>query len=222
MEIVAVANQKGGVGKTTLAVLLADAITRDGRSVLLVDLDPQANATRACGVDPTRGVTLGDVLLAPRRFALMNAVRPGALGFDVAAASTDLAGKERNRTTADEHHLGELLGDVDGYDVTLIDCPPSLGALTVNALAAADSYLTVTDASRFALDGTVGLKETADVVRTYFNPELRHVGVVVNLVDRTLESDRRVRDLTAHWGSAILRPPLPRHRSRGRPVGRRS
>src|SRR5699024_10601489 len=90
METIAVANQKGGVGKTTLAVLLADALTRAGHAVLLVDLDPQANASRACGADPDRGITLGDVLVAPRHLALMEAVRPGALGFDVAASSTDL------------------------------------------------------------------------------------------------------------------------------------
>ena len=92
----------------------------------------------------------------------------------------------------------------------LVDCPPSLGVLTVNALTAATAYLTVTDASRFALDGTIGLAETADVVRTYFNPDLAHAGVAINLVDHTLESQRRVAELVDHWGAAILPPPLPR------------
>ena len=210
MEILAIGNQKGGVGKTTLTVLLADALTRAGRSVLLIDLDPQANATRACGADSTTGITLGDVLLAPKRLQLMQAVRPGTLGFDVAVSSTDLAAKERNRTTADEHHLAALLLDLVDYDMVLVDCPPSLGVLTVNALTAATACLTVTDASRFALDGTIGLGETADVVRTYFNPDLAHAGVVINLVDHTLESQRRIGELIDHWGAAILPPPLRR------------
>jgi chromosome partitioning protein len=210
VDILAIGNQKGGVGKTTLTVLLADALTRAGRSVLLVDLDPQANATRACGADAAVGITLGDVLLAPKRLPLVQAVRPGALGFDVAVSSTDLAAKERNRTTADEHHLAALLLHVIDYDVVLVDCPPSLGVLTVNALTAATAYLTVTDGSRFALDGTIGLAETADVVRTYFNPDLTHAGVAINLVDHTLESQRRVAELFEHWGAAILPPPLHR------------
>jgi chromosome partitioning protein len=96
------------------------------------------------------------------------------------------------------------------YDVVLIDCPPSLGVLTVNALTRPRAYLTVTDASRFALDGTIGLAETADAVRTYFNPDLAHAGIVINLVDHTLESQRRVAEVVDHWGAGILPPPLHR------------
>jgi chromosome partitioning protein len=208
METIAIANQKGGVGKTTVAVLLADALTRAGRRVLLVDLDPQANASRAAGASADGAATIADALGGRRRIS--DAIRLGALGFDVAVSSTDLAAKERNRTTADEHHLRLLLDQANGYDVALVDCPPSLGVLTVNALTAADRHLIVSDASRFALDGTLGLAETADVVRTYFNPSLVLAGVVLNLVDGTLECRRRTEQLTEHWGDQLLSPRLPR------------
>ena len=95
------------------------------------------------------------------------------MGFDVAISSVGLASKERNRRTADEHDLRRLLHPLDdAYDLVLIDSPPSLGVLTVNALTAADEYLVVTDPTKFALDGIRGVSDTADVVRTYFNPEL--------------------------------------------------
>ena len=109
MRTIAICNQKGGVGKTTISVLLADAATRGGHRVLLVDLDPQANSSEAAGgLDADQG-TLADILTDPRGAALAAAVRPGPLGFDVARSSVELASKERNRRTADEHDLRRLL-----------------------------------------------------------------------------------------------------------------
>jgi chromosome partitioning protein len=178
--------------------------------VLLVDLDPQANASAAAGATGPGEATLADVLTDPRRASLARVVRPGRLGFHVAGSSVELAGKERNRRTADEHDLRRLLHPVrDTYDLVLIDSPPSLGVLTVNALTAADGYLVVTDPAKFALDGIRGVSDTADVVRTYFNRDLAAAGVIVNLVDSTLETKRRLDEL--HLLTAgVLEPAIPR------------
>jgi chromosome partitioning protein len=189
VRTIAICNQKGGVGKTTISVLLADAATRAGHRVLLVDLDPQANATETTRTGDVGDQTLADVPNDTRGASLARAIVPGSLGFDVAISSVGLASKEGNRRTADEHDLRRLLHPIDSvYDLVLIDSPPSLGVLTVNALTAANEYLVVTDPTKFAVDGIRGVSDTADVVRTYFNPDLAPAGVVVNLVDPTRET----------------------------------
>jgi chromosome partitioning protein len=202
--------QKGGVGKTTISVLLADAATRAGQRVLLVDLDPQANATEATG-GRGRGKTLGDVLADPGGASLAPAIRPCALQFDVATSSVELASKERNRRTADEHDLRRLLRPfAESYDLALVDSPPSLGVLTVNALTAADEYLVITDPAKFALDGIRGVNDTADVVRSYFNSNLASAGVIINLADATLETKRRLDELHRLDSLRVLDPMIPR------------
>lgn len=210
METIAICNQKGGVGKTTVTLLLAEGLAHRGLRVLVCDLDPQANATSGAGVDAAAGFTIADALLEPRRLSLSDVARVSVCGFDVAPADTSLALKERNRSTGDEHHLAELLADADGYDVALIDCPPSLGVLTVNALVAADRFLLVADASRFALQGTARLLETVAVVRRYFDPSLEFAGLVVNLTDHTREAQRRIREGEAGLGPDTLCVHLPR------------
>jgi chromosome partitioning protein len=211
MRTLAICNQKGGVGKTTIALLLADAASRAGQRVLLVDLDPQANATAASGVEFDDGATLADVLVDPRSRAIGDAIRRNPWGLDVAVSSVELASKERNRRMADEHDLERLLATVSGeYDLVLVDSPPSLGVLTVNALAAADEYLVVADPTRFALDGVRGVVETAAVVRDYFNPDLRLARIVVNLFDTTLESGRRLAELRTLFPDGVLEPAIPR------------
>jgi len=211
MRTLAVCNQKGGVGKTTLALLLADAAARAGERVLLVDLDPQANATSVTLGASDGAASLADVLLDPHRRELAEVIRRSPWGIDVAASAITLASKERNRRTADEHdlrHVLKALGDV--YDLVVIDSPPSLGVLTVNALTAADEYLVVADPARFALDGIAGVVETASVVCCYFNQQLRPAGIALNLVDATLESRRRLVELRDLFGDAVLEPAVPR------------
>ena len=205
-RVVAVANQKGGVGKTTITLLVADALTVRGRRVLVVDLDPQANATSGAGAEPgTR--TMADVLLSAA--PIRDAVVPGAWGFDVAVSSIDLASKERSRRLADEHDLRRALDGIDGYDVVLIDCPPSVGVLTVNALAAADEVLVVADPSYFALVGVGQISDTVAIVREHYNPNLE-LRVVLNLVDTTVESQTRIREARRVLGAALIDVTVPR------------
>ena len=213
MRVLTVCNQKGGVGKTTIALLLADTAARGGARVLFVDLDPQSNATSVLLHNAAPSVaTLADVLVAPRPGnALAPLIRRASWGLDVAPASVGLVSKERNRRTADEHDLRRLMAPLDEtYDLVVVDSPPNLGVLTVNALTAADDYLVVTDPSRFALDGIAACRETAEVVRTYFNPELEPAGVAVNLLDRTLETERRMDELCDWSDPVVLTSAVPR------------
>ena len=187
MVTYAFANQKGGVGKTTVTLGLAVALASRNLSVLLIDLDPQASATKVLGVDVQERHTIADVLLEPDRFSLSDVLVGTGWGFDLAPAETALASRESRRATADEFILRRQLVDVVGYDVALVDCPPSLGLLTLNALTAASRLVVVTEASFLALQGTDELLETHELVRAHYNGELELAGVIVNRVERTVE-----------------------------------
>jgi chromosome partitioning protein len=136
METYAIANQKGGVGKTNITLALASQLAREGAAVLVIDLDPQASATKALGVDVEERPTVADVMLEPDRFALGDVLVGTDWGFELAPAETALASRESRRATADEFILCRQLQELDAGGVALIDCPPSLGLLTINALAA--------------------------------------------------------------------------------------
>jgi chromosome partitioning protein len=129
--------RRGGVGKTTITLGVAAALAARGARVLLIDLDPQASATKVLGVETQDRCTMADVLLEPDRYPLSDAIARGAWGFDVAPAEMALASRESRRLTADEFVLRNQLDRVTAFDVVLVDCPPSLGVLTLNALAAA-------------------------------------------------------------------------------------
>jgi chromosome partitioning protein len=211
MVTYAVANQKGGVGKTTVTLAIAAALAGRGTRVLVVDLDPQASATKVLGVDVEERPTTADAMLEPERFVLRESVCATEWGFDLAPSETALASRESRRAPADEFLLRHQLEGLAGYEVVLVDCPPSLGLLTVNALAAASRLLVVTEPSFLALQGIEELLETRELVHAHYNPALELAGVIVNRVERTVEHRDSVLELERHFGEEhVWSPHLPK------------
>jgi chromosome partitioning protein len=212
-RIVALANQKGGVGKTTTAVNLS-AYLALGLRVLLVDLDPQANATSSLGIDPN-GTNLStyEALIgqAPLGDAIISSGRDQ---LDLAPASRALAGAqvELIEMPDREHRLRRALAGVrDRYDVVLIDCPPSLGILTLNALVAADLLLAPVQCEYLALEGVAQLMNTLELVRATLNPRLELLGMLMTMYDpRTRLSSQVVEEVRRHFPQRTFDTVIPR------------
>lgn len=214
-RVVAVANQKGGVAKTTTVQALGEALARGDRRVLMVDLDPQACLTYSSGLDPDRlDGSLHDVLV--RRAKVADVTRPvtGADGLDLLPSTIDLAGAEVHllARTGREHVLAAALEPIEpDYDVVLVDCPPSLGVLTINGLTAAEGVLVPLQCEALSHRGVGQLLETVDDVRTFANPRLRVLGLVATMYDgRTRHARQVLGDVGEAYGLTMLEPPVPR------------
>jgi chromosome partitioning protein len=227
-RIIAIANQKGGVGKTTTAINLGTALAAVHKRVVIFDLDPQGNATTGLGVDPGRRhhnsyrVLIGELGVDQ---AVQQTLVPGLYlvpsDVDLSGAEIELVGVERR-----EFLLAQALArGLDGIDYVLIDCPPSLGLLTINALVSAQAVLVPLQCEFFALEGMSHLVKTITRVRRAFNPGLEIQGIVLTMFDkRNNLSEMVASDVRAHFGDKVYQTVIPRNvriseaPSHGRPV----
>jgi chromosome partitioning protein len=215
MQTVALVNQKGGVGKTSTTLGIASSIRHRGGKVLVIDMDPQANATSGLGVDVgPETLTVGDAMAAGAAGVAADAVTATTWGEGVACIPADVHLAEREQETGAKGHefrLRRSLEGIDGYDLALIDCQPSVGELVTNALVAADLALVVTEADVDSLVGITNVMDTVEAVRQYYNHALRVAGVVVNNLDlRAGEQQYRLAELEAAYGELLWSPHVPR------------
>ena len=214
-RIIAIANQKGGVGKTTTCVNLAAAFSSMNNSVALLDLDPQGNATTGTGIDPRKLlVSACEVLLGERSFQ-ESVLQPEGLGFDLLPSNGDLTAAEVDLLRQDgrEFALKRALEPVLGqYDWIFIDCPPSLNMLTLNALAAADSVLIPMQCEYFALEGLSALLNTIEQIRSSVNPDLEIEGILRTMYDGRNNLATAVSEqLIENFGDQVYRTLVPRN-----------
>jgi chromosome partitioning protein len=216
-KIIAITNQKGGVGKTTTTVNLAASLAVAERKTLVIDFDPQGNASSALGVDRASiedGKTIYQALIG--QVSLKDVIRPTELDcLFVAPATGDLTGAEIELVSAfaRESKLKAALAEIKAeYDYILIDCPPSLGLLTVNALNAADSFLVPLQCEYFALEGLTQLLHTVSLVRQSLNPGLQHEGIVLTMFDsRNNLANEVVKEVRTHFAEKAFETVVPRN-----------
>lgn len=218
MKILAITNQKGGVGKTTTCVNLAASLASHGKRVLLIDLDPQGNASTGSGIDKAHlKYSIYHVLIAEKSLKEV-IVRSDKGGFDIAPSNRDLAGAEVElvnelaRETRLKVALAKLPQAEDAYDYVLLDCPPALNLVTVNALTAANAVMIPMQCEYYALEGLSDLVNTIKKVRAHLNPTLEIEGLLRTLFDnRNMLANQVSAQLISHFGDKVYNTIIPRN-----------
>ncbi len=214
-KTIAIANQKGGVGKTTTAINLAASLAMNNKRVLLIDADPQANATSGLGVEPKQMTSTIYECLVDEYPMTSAAVNTCVEGLDIVGSRIDLVGAELELINKEnrENVLRRSIDDTkQTYDYILIDCSPSLGLITVNALTAADSVIIPVQAEYFALEGISKLLNTVRIIKSKLNPSLRIEGFLLTMYDARLRLANQIyEELKSHFGDMVFNTVIPRN-----------
>jgi len=214
-RIIAVANQKGGVGKTTTAINLSTAVALEGKAVLLIDIDPQGNATSGLGIDQRTLKWSTYSCLVKNSTIQESIIETSISGLTLLPANADLAGAEVELANLEgrESHLRSLLTGIrDKYDFVFLDCPPALGILTINALTAANSVLIPVQCEYYAMEGLTRLIGSIDLVRQSYNPGLEIEGIALTMFDSRISLSRQVADqVRSHFTHKVYQAVIPRN-----------